>query len=260
MPEQLHFRLYAPLASWGDLAVGENRTCDSHPTRSGLLGLLAAAVGVPRGDEKRLRALSQLGVAMRVDQAGTPLHDYHTAQAPRSEKKVTYRTRRDEVHWNARTDLGTILSSRAYRQDVLIHVAIIRPTDASEHTPTLETLHEALLHPHHQLYLGRRSCPLGLPLAPRVITASDPATALRAEPPESRDAFDAFHLERVAARADQEHWYWDEIWECQQAAPATPQRTTRRHDAKTAHAAWLFAGRDEYAASISTVAATEEGP
>jgi len=249
------------LASWGDIAVGEHRPSQSRPTRSAVLGLLAAAVGISRTDEEGLHALDHLGVAMRVDQPGTPLHDYHTTQAAKAERKVVYRTRRDELHWNARTELGTILSSRAYRQDVLIHIAILRPEDAPPGTPALTELRDALLEPCFPLYLGRRSCPLGLPLAPRLLDAADPASGLRADPPESDEAFRYLQMTRVVPELTAEHWHWDAIWQEQGAAPTEAQRTDRRHDSKTAHGAWLFAGRDEYAASIPiSTAETEEAP
>jgi CRISPR system Cascade subunit CasD len=48
MSRYLLFQLYAPLVSWGAPAVGEVRHTDTIPTRSALLGLLAAALGIPR--------------------------------------------------------------------------------------------------------------------------------------------------------------------------------------------------------------------
>jgi len=58
----LLFRLYGPLASWGEIAVGEVRPTALQPTRSALLGLLGAALGVRRGDDE---AFSALGATLR---------------------------------------------------------------------------------------------------------------------------------------------------------------------------------------------------
>jgi CRISPR system Cascade subunit CasD len=50
MMEYLLFRLYGPLASWGEIAVGESRHTATYPGKSALLGLLAAALGIRRDD------------------------------------------------------------------------------------------------------------------------------------------------------------------------------------------------------------------
>lgn len=49
--------LYAPFASFGGLAVGERRGCERQPTRSALIGLLGAALGIDRADEASQNAL-----------------------------------------------------------------------------------------------------------------------------------------------------------------------------------------------------------
>src|SRR6185295_12377864 len=59
MPSFLVFRLYGPLASWGEVAVGEVRPSNLHPTRSALLGLLGAALGLRRSDEAALADLAR---------------------------------------------------------------------------------------------------------------------------------------------------------------------------------------------------------
>jgi CRISPR system Cascade subunit CasD len=52
MSRYLLFQLYAPLVSWGAPAVGEVRHTDTIPTRSALLGILAAALGISRDNEE----------------------------------------------------------------------------------------------------------------------------------------------------------------------------------------------------------------
>lgn len=253
MLEQLHFRLYGALASWGDIAVGEMRPSANRPTRSAVLGLIAAALGIDRSDEPSLAALDHLGVAMRVDDTGLPLHDYHTAQAAKTERQVVYRSRRDEITWNSNKELGTILSSRTYRQDSLCHIALLRTPTAPAHCPTLKACRDALEHPHFPLYLGRRSCPPALPLAARLLTADTCAVALRASPPA---ACALPGNGTLPTTDDTEWWFWDEHWQTSGGAPDTPQRTERRHDQKTNHRAWLFAQRDEYSATIPIVNST----
>lgn len=88
MKEYLVFRLYGAMASWGVPAVGGDRATAIAPTRSALLGLLGAALGVTRDNATKLEALQQ-SVSFGVKQCvpSSILRDYHTAQVP-SEKEA----------------------------------------------------------------------------------------------------------------------------------------------------------------------------
>lgn len=161
----LVFRLYGPLVSWGEIAVGESRHSAVYPSKSALLGLIAAALGIRREDDERQFALTEgYRFAVKLISPGHLMRDYHTTQVPDSVGKRVYRTRRDElVIGKAR--LGTILSSREYRCDALAIIAVksIGPSPWS-----LQELKAALLRPRFLLYLGRKSCPLAAPLNPRI--------------------------------------------------------------------------------------------
>ncbi|OHX15258.1 type I-E CRISPR-associated protein Cas5/CasD [Chromobacterium amazonense] len=164
MREYLVFRLYGPMASWGELAVGEQRASADHPSRSALLGLLGAALGVRRDDEAGQQALSRgYRFGVKLVATGMPLRDYHTVQWPDIPKKFAYRSRRQEVR--DKEKLNTILSSREYRSDSLSAVAV----EASPDAPYgLSMLADALRAPVFLPYLGRKSCPLALPLDPKL--------------------------------------------------------------------------------------------
>ena len=58
MQEFLIFRLYGSMASWGDIAVGEFRPTFDHPSKSAVIGLIAAAMGIRRDEEERQRELA----------------------------------------------------------------------------------------------------------------------------------------------------------------------------------------------------------
>ncbi|MBB3230787.1 type I-E CRISPR-associated protein Cas5/CasD [Halomonas stenophila] len=164
MTEYLVFRLYAPLASWGEAAVGESRPTATYPGRSAIIGLLGAALGVRRDDDEGQRRLRDgIGIATKQRSPGSLMRDYHTVQVPASQAKVTYRTRRDELS-APRKVINTILSSRDYRCDGLWTVAIWLTPQAEL---ALEDLERALKTPHFTLYLGRKACPPAAPLAPR---------------------------------------------------------------------------------------------
>lgn len=177
MTDYLIFRLYGPLAAWGVIAVGQERGSDTQPSKSAMIGLLAAALGIRRNEEERLAALAAgYGFAVRVESAGVLLRDYHTAQVPSASdmKKRPHRTRRDEL-LIPRHDLNTVLSSREYRCDAQYTVALWALPEAPYSLAALTT---ALAKPHFTLYLGRKSCPLALPVQAQVVTADDLATAL----------------------------------------------------------------------------------
>jgi CRISPR system Cascade subunit CasD len=176
VPRFLLFRLYGPLASWGEVAVGEVRPSALHPTRSALLGLLAAALGLRRDAESDLAELGRtLRFAVRVESAGMPLSDYHTAQVAAPRRGRVSPTREAQLR-GRRDELETILSRRDYRCDALYLVAAWHEGEAPAWD--LDALAQALEHPVFALCLGRKSCPPGLPLSPRVLAAPSAAAAL----------------------------------------------------------------------------------
>lgn len=152
MRDYLVFQLYGPLLSWGDIAVGETRPSALTPSKSAVLGLVAAALGIKRPDtvadetermacEKRHAELAQgYGLGIFVQVLGSPLSDYHTAQVPSSgagRNRKVFPTRRDELTWLPRAELNTILSRREYRQDAYAACALWRRESAVD-APSLE--------------------------------------------------------------------------------------------------------------------------
>ncbi|NVN30050.1 type I-E CRISPR-associated protein Cas5/CasD, partial [Endobacter medicaginis] len=176
MAEYLTFALVAPLASFGDLAVGERRTGWDRPGRSAVLGLVGACLGVEREDDAAQRALAaQYGLALLCHAPGRLLADYHTAQTVSAARNRRFATRAEEL---AAPELNTVLSRRDYRSGAW-HLAAIWPRiDAPRWS--LAAIAEAMVRPVFTPCLGRKSCPLGLPLAPRIGEAADPGAALLA--------------------------------------------------------------------------------
>lgn len=261
--EYLLYRLYGPMASWGEIAVGESRHSAIYPGKSALLGLMAAALGIRRDEELRQAALATgYRFAVKVINAGHPLRDYHTAQAPDSVGKFVYRTRRDELVVG-KERLGTILSSREYRCDALSLVAVV----AEEGAPySLAELREAFLKPRFHLYLGRKSCPVAVPLNPHVRSASGfgealdnyPYGALFVSKYMSRKAEKeivegakvadspllaamSWEDEKVFAYGNQPvRYYWEG-----DSGDLTPQQSLTRHDQPLSRTRWQFTQRTE---------------
>ena len=185
MPDYLTFALVAPLASFGSLAVGERRQGWDRPARSAVLGLVGACLGVERADDAGQAALAQeYGLALLCHRPGALLADYHTAQVPSAKRGQTFPTRAAEL---AAAELNTVLTRRDYRTGAW-HLAALWPRPATPRW-SLDAVAAAMREPAFVPYLGRKSCPLGLPLAPAVGSAPDAPAALmarQAHGPEAR--------------------------------------------------------------------------
>ncbi len=234
MRKFLLFQLYGPMASWGDVAVGEQRPTANHPSKSAILGLLAAARGIRRDEEIIHRDMAVgYGFGVRVDAPGELLRDYHTAQVPPAKGKAKFYTRRDELR-NA--ELNTILSSRDYRMEsrYVVAVWIKEPV-----TPfTLEVLVDALQLPRLVPYLGRKACPLAIPMCPQLVEA----VSLKL-------AFDETHfpddgLLSQIRLAGQASYYWEDL--AGDNAGMTASMVYPRRDRPLSRARWQFAERDEF--------------
>ncbi len=151
----LLLRLAAPLQAWGAESKYEIRRTGREPTKSGVIGLLMAALGCRRDDADTVRLLNTLRMGVRVDREGEMLRDYHTAH---TEKGTAY------------------ITNRYYLADAVFLVGLESADEA-----LLERLEQALHAPVFPLFLGRRSCPPTLPLS-LGIRQEDLEQVLRAEP------------------------------------------------------------------------------
>lgn len=169
MPEFLVFTLAAPMGSFGDVAGHERRGSQLMPGRSAILGLIGAALGVRRADAAGQAALDVWQIAVATLASGTPLRDFHTAQAVPTARIKRPNSRREALA-ALRPEDNPILTTRDYLTDCAFAVALWGG-DA-------EAVEQALKTPVFTPYLGRKSCPLSMPMAPRRITAETPAQAL----------------------------------------------------------------------------------
>jgi CRISPR system Cascade subunit CasD len=174
MTRWLVIYLDAPLASFGQEPGNVMRGSDQTPTRSALLGLAGAALGLKREDAGGQTALGQsLRTATRSLSNGEPLADFHTFQSlPATERNVT--TRADAL--SRRDKLVTSITQRSYRMDGVWQAAYRLTPEAAL---TLEQLAEAFQSPRFVLYLGRKSCPLAHPMRPALIEAETVSDAFQ---------------------------------------------------------------------------------
>jgi CRISPR system Cascade subunit CasD len=245
----LLFRLYAPLASWGDVAVGEFRPSHGYPGRSALLGLIGAALGVKRSDEEGHSRLDRaLAFAVAIYGEGALLRDYHTAQVPGAAalKKRPHRTRADELAL-PRHELNTILSRRDYRQDaVSIAGACLR---SGHEAPDLEAIRTALRRPSFTPYLGRKACPPALPLSPQIVEADTFRAAIAAAVFASLDELPDLPPTSTPIRVAWEDGI-DSGWPQSFSVP--------RKDAPRSRRRWQFGDRTERVALIAPPSPSDE--
>lgn len=121
------------MQAWGASSRYQTRDTEHEPTKSGVIGLLAAAQGRRRTDP--IEDLATLKFAVRTDQPGTLQRDYQTAR-----------------NWSS-TDKNSKLSTRYYLSDAVFVAGVNGPQEL------IVDLAEHIKHPKFALYLGRRACP-----------------------------------------------------------------------------------------------------
>lgn len=173
----LLLRLAGPLQVWGAESKFETRRTLSYPTKSGVIGMIAAALG--RSREDSLDNLNTLKFGVRIDREGQLLCDYHTVIS-----KKTY------------------ITNRNYLSDAIFLAGL-----ESSDTELLAVIEAAMKNPVFPLFLGRRSCPPTMPLI-LGIRDTDLLTALRNEPwllaewRQSRTYYDSERRLRIITESD----------------------------------------------------------
>ncbi|MFC4517949.1 type I-E CRISPR-associated protein Cas5/CasD [Streptomyces ehimensis] len=170
----LILRLAAPLQSWGGPSRYNRRETRPHPTKSAILGLLAAAEGRPR--EAPITDLLELQLGVRVDQPGSLLRDYHTFSDHRGLPLPSAKVNAKGVQVRTSPAKYTGVTQRFYLQDAVFVAALRGPASL------LERLEHAIRHPVYPLSLGRRSCPPTGPVSLGLQADADLPQALTAVP------------------------------------------------------------------------------
>jgi CRISPR system Cascade subunit CasD len=148
MPNVLLLRFAAPMQAWGTSSRFSIRETGKEPSKSGVIGLLCAALGISRDEantnNSTFNELTKLKFGVRVNREGVMQKDYHTAQNI------------------AKADGGTKdteLSTRWYLADADFLVGL-----ESENFQLLETLQNAVKNPKWQLFLGRKAFVPSVPI------------------------------------------------------------------------------------------------
>lgn len=136
----------APLQAYGTSSHFNIRHTDYYPSKSAVIGMIAGSLGYRRDETEKIKRLKDINFAVRVDQEGTLLRDYHIA-----------------IKDGAKPDV--YVTNRYYLQDAIFVVGI-----SSEDEGLMAEIEEGLKYPYFQNFLGKRSLP---PTADYILGVSD---------------------------------------------------------------------------------------
>lgn len=127
------------MQSWGTSSHFETRNTDYYPSKSAVIGVIAASFGYSRDEDEKIRKLNELDFAVRVDQVGLLKKDYHIASKYKNDGSFE----------------RNYVTNRYYLEDAIFVVAI-----SSEDDKWIEEIYYALKNPYFQPFMGRRSYPV----------------------------------------------------------------------------------------------------
>lgn len=156
-----------PLQAWGTDSHFEKRHTDRYPSKSAVIGMLAACFGYYREEDDKICRLNNLDFAVRIDQPGHILRDYQTVHKYKVNSKYSG-TYEEGHHYPVRDKQNnsvyqldrTYVTERYYLEDAVFVIAIGSADDL-----WIDDITKALQYPYFQPFLGRR----GLPVNPDMI-------------------------------------------------------------------------------------------
>jgi len=152
----LLLKFIAPMQSWGSHSRFDIRDTEREPTKSGVLGLVAAALGRDRTEP--VEDLARLRLGVRVDREGVVRYDYQTAQgALKASGKSGYKYPKSPLYGKLELP-ETVVSRRYYLADAAFLVGLEGDGNL------LRTIGEALKRPRWALFLGRKGYLPGKPI------------------------------------------------------------------------------------------------
>jgi len=157
MNTYLVLKLHGVMQAWGGHTYEDLRHSELIPTRSGLLGLIGACLGIDRNDAERQQQLADsLRLAVRMEKMPQRMTDFHTVLDAR---KV-----------DGKPNKFPVVSRREYLYDARYTVLLEIQSGAVFDADAIE---QALKRPVYTPFLGRRACPITRPLFEERIEAVD---------------------------------------------------------------------------------------
>lgn len=169
MSEMNHYlvlKLKGVMQAWGGHTLEDLRHTEIIPTRSGLLGLLAACLGIDRNNHSQLDALAQ-SLRFTISIENSP--------KTRVKRITDFHTVKDARKVDGKRNKYPVVSRREYLCDAVFTILIEAQKSASF---GLKDIAHAVQNPVYTPFLGRRSCPITRPLYEAEIRAKDIHNAL----------------------------------------------------------------------------------
>lgn len=161
----LAFYLDAPFQSWGASSKFQRRETGSFPTKSAVIGMLAAALGIDKhsaGETEKITPLAELYfTAVKIDhnKSVTRMMDFHTIGGG-YEKSSSQREKMSIPQKASGASFGTVITRRSYLTDA--RFVILLDGDLN----VLEKVKAALENPVWGVWFGRKNCLPATPLSP----------------------------------------------------------------------------------------------
>ncbi len=188
MRDHLILKLQGVMQAWGEHTFEGLRPSANFPTRSAILGLLGACLGVDRADRNQQQALADsIQYAVRQDDSDfnvIKITDFHTVKDARE-------------NYTGLKSHDTIITQREYLLDAMFTAAIWN-LEGSDYS--LDRLEKAVCKPHYTPFLGRRSCPVTRPLFERRVQAVNSDEALKMIEPGSGVIYSEENLPELVGR------------------------------------------------------------
>lgn len=190
----------SPMQAWGLSSKFQYRETNAFPTKSALVGMIAAAMGIDKQDpeeEKRLRPLSALRLTVvrlpRPKAAVSRFSDFHTVGGG-YDKNASLREKLSIPRKASGAPFGTVITHRSYLTDAAF--AAVLEGDAE----ILEPTRAALLDPVWGVWFGRKACLPATPLTPTLGADRQAALdgLLAAIPGREPGALDTFEYQEEA--------------------------------------------------------------
>lgn len=148
MIRAIALRLEGPMQAWGGPVAGDDRPTLDAPTKSGVLGLVAGALGIDRADVTAIASLHEgLALVVRGDRPGISALDFQTILGVPT------------AQWKIR-DMP-VISRRGYLYDASFTALLVERAGLGM---SLDRIAAALRQPHYLPFLGRKACPPSVPV------------------------------------------------------------------------------------------------
>jgi len=155
--------LDAPMQSWGFSSRFQRRTTELHPTKSGVIGLLCAAMGLAKGSTEELAMLPELA-KLKMTSIAIPRDGHGASSPPPVLRLEDFHTVLDTRRASGAMNKDAVISRRQYLLDARFGVILEGPRSV------LERARDALQDPVWGVWLGRKSC---IPAEPVFVELSE---------------------------------------------------------------------------------------